>query len=172
MPSFAAATISEAQTLLASPRYATRTPSNRQSRSRIVITSASAWHGCELSVRPLMTGIVAWRAGSSTPSCATGRSIRAAAGGVVLPLAPRLALLEVVREVEDSEQLLAAPVGDAREVPALEALGDDCHQFEKDSSRPACASSSRKRDSPVNMRLLIVPSGWSSRSASCDWVRP
>ena len=54
-----------------------RTPSSRPSRSRIVITSARAWHGCALSVSPLITGIVAWRASSSTSSWANVRIMSA-----------------------------------------------------------------------------------------------
>ena len=34
------------------------------------------------------------------------------------------------------------------------------------------SSSSRSRARPANMRLLMVPSGSPSRSASCDWVKP
>jgi acyl-homoserine lactone acylase PvdQ len=72
-----AATISDAQTLLPSPRYATRMPSSRPKRSRIVITSASAWHGCVSSVSPLTTGIRACSASSSTSDCANVRTISA-----------------------------------------------------------------------------------------------
>ena len=50
-----------------------------------------------------------------------------AAGEEVVLLAPGLPLLEVVGEVEHRLELLAAPVGDAGEVAALEALGDRAH---------------------------------------------
>ena len=73
IPSFAHATMSEWQTLFPSPRYATRTPSNPPSRSLIVITSASAWHGWKSSVSPLMTGMSAAAASSSTSACAKVR---------------------------------------------------------------------------------------------------
>jgi hypothetical protein len=39
----------------------------------MVITSARAWHGCALSVSPLITGIVELRASSSTSDCANVR---------------------------------------------------------------------------------------------------
>ena len=32
--------------------------------------------------------------------------------------------------------------------------------------------SSRRRESPENIRLLMVPIGWPSRAASSDWVNP
>ena len=41
-----------------------------------------------------------------------------------------------------------------------------------DISSPGSPRSSRNRASPMNMRLLIVPSGWPSRSASSDCVNP
>jgi aminopeptidase N len=41
-----------------------------------------------------------------------------------------------------------------------------------DVSVPGSPSSSRMRDSPPNIRLLMVPSGWPSLSASSDWVNP
>jgi hypothetical protein len=40
------------------------------------------------------------------------------------------------------------------------------------STRCAGPSSSRRRLSPVNIRLLIVPSGSPRRSASSDWLKP
>ena len=39
-------------------------------------------------------------------------------------------------------------------------------------SVPGSPSSSRRRESPVNIRLLMVPSGWPSLSASSDWLNP
>jgi hypothetical protein len=50
-----------------------------------------------------------------------------AAGEEVVLLAPRLALLEVVGDVEHGLELGAAPVGDAGEAAALEALGSGAH---------------------------------------------
>src|SRR5919204_5542030 len=50
-----------------------------------------------------------------------------AAGEKVVLLSPLLPLLEVVREVEHAEQLIAAPVRNPREVPAFEAFRDDRH---------------------------------------------
>ena len=41
-----------------------------------------------------------------------------------------------------------------------------------DVSVPGSPSSSRMRDRPPNIRLLMVPSGWPSLSASSDWVKP
>ena len=41
-----------------------------------------------------------------------------------------------------------------------------------DVSVPGSPSSSRMRDSPPNIRLLMVPSGSPSLSASSDWVNP
>ena len=41
-----------------------------------------------------------------------------------------------------------------------------------DPSVPASSSSSRKRASPANIRLLMVPSGRPSLSASSDWLNP
>ena len=49
------------------------------------------------------------------------------AGKELVLLATLLALLEVVGEVENAQQLLAAPVRNSREVPALQAFGDDRH---------------------------------------------
>ena len=40
----------------------------------IVKTSASAWHGCSRRVRPLMTGMSAWAASSTTTSCGPVRT--------------------------------------------------------------------------------------------------
>src|SRR5207249_7338316 len=45
----------------------------------------------------------------------------------VVLLAPALPLLQVVGQVEHLQKLLATPVGDPREVPALETLRDGCH---------------------------------------------
>ena len=73
MPSFAQIAISDAQTLLPSPSHATRTPSKSPSRSRIVIASASAWHGCVSSVSPFTTGMYACSAISSTIAWANVR---------------------------------------------------------------------------------------------------
>src|SRR3954451_25280987 len=50
-----------------------------------------------------------------------------AAGEEVMLLAALLPLLEVVREVEHREEVVAAPVGDAGEAAALEAFGDCTH---------------------------------------------
>ena len=204
-----------------------RTPSSRPSRSRIVITSARAWHGCALSVSPLITGIVAWRGelldvvlregadhqrrrgsararwrcpGASRRGRAGGRrppgrarppelvdpdlerdarSRRGlledhperAAGEEVVLLPPGLALLEVVGEVERRQELLAAPVGDASEMAPFQAptaamghrmlwLGPE-RLFQAGLGEQVAQAVE-----PVNMRLLIVPSGWPSRSAS------
>ena len=41
-----------------------------------------------------------------------------------------------------------------------------------DISSPGSPRSSRRRASPMNILLLIVPSGWPSRSASSDCVKP
>ena len=41
-----------------------------------------------------------------------------------------------------------------------------------DVSVPGSPSSSRMRESPPNIRLLMVPSGWPSLSASSDWLNP
>ena len=50
-----------------------------------------------------------------------------AAGEEVVLLAALLALLELVGEVEHGLELVAAPVGDAGEAAALEALGGGAH---------------------------------------------
>ena len=58
----------DAVTLLPSPTYATRRPSNRPNSSRIVSRSASAWHGCARSERRLTIGTsTAAAMRSSTP---------------------------------------------------------------------------------------------------------
>ena len=75
IPSAAHICESDTQTLFPSPSHATRTPSKPPSRSRIVIASASAWHGCVSSVSPLTTGIRACSASSSTSDCANVRTI-------------------------------------------------------------------------------------------------
>ena len=69
--------------------------------------------------------------------------------------------LPVVGEVERGLQLLGVPGTDAGEVPSFEVLRDLDHARPKcyALSYPASASSTRKRWRPVNMRLLIVPSG-------------
>ena len=41
-----------------------------------------------------------------------------------------------------------------------------------ESSSVGWSSSSRSRESPVNILLLMVPSGSPSRSANSDWVKP
>ena len=41
-----------------------------------------------------------------------------------------------------------------------------------DISPPGSPSNSRIRESPVNILLLMVPSGWPSLSASSDWLNP
>ena len=69
MPNRAAIRMSEWQTLLPSPTYAMRRPASVPNRSRSVIASASAWSGCVSSVSPLMTGIDACSANSSTSCC-------------------------------------------------------------------------------------------------------
>ena len=50
-----AACVNDVATLLLSPMYATVRPSVFPQRSRMVITSASAWQGCSLSVSAFTT---------------------------------------------------------------------------------------------------------------------
>ena len=69
--------MSEWQTLLPSPTYAIRSPARLPNRSRNVIASASAWSGCVSSVSPLITGIEACSANSSTSSWSNVRIISA-----------------------------------------------------------------------------------------------
>ena len=69
--------ISEWQTLFPSPTYASRTPESVPKRSRSVIASASACRGWVSSVRPLITGIEACSANSSTSSCSNVRIMSA-----------------------------------------------------------------------------------------------
>jgi hypothetical protein len=61
----AAASIQDASTLLASPDQAMVRPRIGPRCSSNVSTSAMIWQGCEVLVRPLMTGTVAWSANSS-----------------------------------------------------------------------------------------------------------
>ena len=72
-PKRAAANISEFDTLLLSPTYASFRPSSRPLCSRIVRKSAIAWQGWLKSVRPLITGTLAYSAIRSTMSWAKVR---------------------------------------------------------------------------------------------------
>src|SRR5438094_875432 len=63
-PSSAPRSITEWQTLLPSPIHAIRTLAKSTPRSHKVKKSASAWHGCSRSDRPLITGTDAYRASS------------------------------------------------------------------------------------------------------------
>src|SRR5881398_1233086 len=65
-PSTWAASIQLFAMLLPSPIHAIRLPSHPPTASRTVKRSASTWHGCDRSVRPLITGMVAWLASCST----------------------------------------------------------------------------------------------------------
>src|SRR5438046_1356798 len=65
-PSTCAASIQLFAMLLPSPTQAIRFPSHVPSASRTVNRSASTWQGCDRSVRPLITGMEACRASSST----------------------------------------------------------------------------------------------------------
>ncbi len=60
-----AAWIHETATLLPSPVQVTTLSAIEPFFSSNVITSAITWHGCERSVRPLITGTEAWRTISS-----------------------------------------------------------------------------------------------------------
>ncbi len=73
MPMMAAPSIKELATLLPSPTYAILMPFQRRFFSRIVNRSDSTWQGWCKSVSPLMTGIVALRAHSSTVRCSWHR---------------------------------------------------------------------------------------------------
>jgi hypothetical protein len=64
-PSTAAASIHELAMLLPSPIHATFLPAMPPNSCRTVSRSARIWQGCCRSVRPLITGMSAWRANSS-----------------------------------------------------------------------------------------------------------
>ena len=107
-----------------------------------------------------------------------------AAGEELVRLAGLLRFLERVGDVEHSLQLVGAPAADAREVAALQVLRNLGHRARAHASgidlsglahgaaasNPASSSRARSRCRPVNIRLLIVPSGSPSRSASSDCV--
>ncbi len=59
--------------LLPSPMKHIFSPSSLALRSRMVMRSASTWQGWAKSVRPLMTGMSAYRASFSTSSWAKVR---------------------------------------------------------------------------------------------------
>src|SRR2546425_1948177 len=65
-PSTVAASIQLFAMLLPSPTQAIRFSSHVPRASRTVNRSASTWQGCDRSVRPLITGMVAWCASSTT----------------------------------------------------------------------------------------------------------
>ena len=65
------------QTLLPSPTQAMVLPAIGPRCSSMVIRSARIWHGCDRSVRPLITGTVATRAKRSTSSWLLARIITA-----------------------------------------------------------------------------------------------
>ena len=75
IPTCAAATTSECATLFPSPMYASFNPLKCPFTSLIVSRSASAWQGCEISVKPLITGIDACSANSFTIACEFARII-------------------------------------------------------------------------------------------------
>src|SRR5574341_598171 len=68
MPIMAQPSSSEWATLFPSPTYATTIPASLPFCLSIVSKSARIWHGWCESVRPLITGIAAWRAHSSNRS--------------------------------------------------------------------------------------------------------
>jgi len=101
------------------------------------------------------------------------------AGEEMMCLAPVLLFLELVGEVEHAPQIVARPVRHAGEVAAFQALEGRNHadsmlllQAGPTPMRASAPRSSRRRARPVNMRLLIVPSGSPRRSASSDCVYP
>ncbi len=61
-----------------------------------------------------------------------------------------------------------APLG----IEGVERVGGGQVVDVHDISSPGSPRSSRRRASPMNILLLIVPSGWPSRSASSDCVKP
>src|SRR6185437_6393024 len=105
------------------------------------------------------------------PKCPSGEEM--------MCLAPVLLFLELVGEVEHARQIVARPVRHTGEVAAFQALEGRNHadsmlllQAGPTPMRASAPRSSRRRARPVNMRLLIVPSGSPRRSASSDCVYP
>ena len=74
-PKRTAASIQLRATLLPSPHQATTWPAIGPRCSSNVITSAMSWHGCEVSVSPLITGTVANSASSCSFATLSVRSM-------------------------------------------------------------------------------------------------
>ena len=76
MPSVAPISASEWYTLFPSPTNASGTPRRSGPSTSVAVNrSASAWHGCSRIVSPLITGIEARAASSTTTSCGPVRAM-------------------------------------------------------------------------------------------------